>query len=282
MKIDDTSKGPSASGADSRRSINLLGVRIDAITESQCVERILDTLESGGGGWVVTHNLDHMRRLFRDTSFAELCEEADLRVADGMPLVWASRLQGTPLPERVAGSSLIWSLTEGAASRGRSVFLLGGEGDTSVQAARALCDRFPKLRIAGTDPAPIGFDKDPIQFERLKQRLIEGHPDIVYVALGSPKQEQVIAELRSSLPHTWWMGVGISFSFVCGDVKRAPRWVQRIGLEWFHRMTQEPGRLWKRYLREGVPFAIRMLTVSAVRRFAGNPTPPSALPKQRV
>ena len=271
MKSDHPVCEPELLNVDSLPSINLLGSRIDAVTESRCVECILNAVEAGRGGWVVTHNLDHMRRLFRDSEFAALCEDADLRVADGMPLVWASRLQGTPLPERVAGSSLIWTLSEGAANRGRSVFLLGGEGETSSQAAHTLRERFPILRIAGTDPAPIGFDKDPAQFEQLRQSLRDSQPDIVYVALGSPKQERIIAQLREVVPHAWWMGVGISFSFVCGDVKRAPRWVQRVGLEWFHRMAQEPGRLWQRYLCEGLPFAIRMFLTAAVRRFADRP-----------
>lgn len=251
--------------------IDLLGVRLDAITEDRCVDRILTAIDAGRGGWVVTHNLDHMRRLRRDPGFAAMCEGADLRVADGMPLVWASRIQGTPLPERVAGSSLILTLSAAAAEHGRSVFLLGGEGDSSTEAARTLRQRFPRLRIAGTDPAPIGFEKNEPRFDMLKQTLRRTQPDIVYVALGSPKQERIIEQLRDAAPGAWWLGVGISFSFVCGDVKRAPRWMQRIGLEWMHRMWQEPGRLWRRYLCEGVPFALSMFVSAAIHRIAGHP-----------
>lgn len=216
----------------------------------------------------MTHNLDHLRRLTLDGAFRSLCEQADIRVADGMPLVWASRIQGTPLPERVAGSSLIWTLSAAAAMRGKSIFLLGGDGESSSRAAEALQSKWPNLKVAGVDPAPVGFDRDAARLEQLRRRLIAAGPDIVYVALGSPKQEQLISELRSTLPHAWWIGVGISFSFVCGEVRRAPRWAQRAGLEWVHRLAQEPGRLWRRYLCQGIPFAARLFVSAALKRFA--------------
>lgn len=246
--------------------IYLLGFPLDALTEQQCIAHILGALAESSGGWVVTHNLDHLRRLHRDQSFAALCRDAELRVADGMPLVWASRIQGTPLPERVAGSSLIWTLTAQAARNGRSVFLLGGDGDTAEQAAATLKHHYPELTVAGTDPAPMGFDSDARQFEQLKRQLRQASPDIVFVALGSPKQEVIIQRLREAAPTAWWMGVGISFSFVCGDVIRAPRWIQRLGLEWMHRMAQEPGRLWRRYLFEGIPFALRLIGSAGWKR----------------
>ncbi len=269
MKSDLSATGvldiPPDLGDDSQR-VRLLGFPLDVVTETECVDRILNAIDKGRGGWVVTHNLDHLRRLVRDSGFAALCASAQLRVADGMPLVWASRIQGTPLPERVAGSSLIWTLTESAAKRGRSIFLLGGEGSASTAAGEALRARYPGLKIAGIDPAPIGFDKNIEYMEQLKRMLRKSRPNIVYVALGSPKQELIISQLREIVPNAWWMGVGISFSFVCGDVRRAPRWVQRIGLEWVHRMAQEPTRLWRRYLWEGVPFALRLLSSAARRR----------------
>lgn len=255
------------SARESSRRIELLGFPIDAMTETECIECILESIKGSRGGWVVTHNLDHLRRLANDRAFADLCDDSDIRVADGMPLVWASRLQGTPLQERVSGSSLIWTLTSAAASQDRSIFLLGGDGDTASEAARMLKSCFPSLKIAGADPAPLGFDRNVEQFEQLKLILKNAQPDIVYVALGSPKQEQIIHELRDLVPGAWWMGVGISFSFVCGEVKRAPRWMQQLGLEWMHRMAQEPGRLWKRYLVEGVPFGVRLLLSAATRRF---------------
>jgi len=246
--------------------VRLNGIPLHAITEQQCVQHIVDELAAGEGGWVVTHNLDHLRRLRADPSFATLCEEATVRVADGMPLIWACALQGTPLPERVAGSNLISSLSAAAAEHDRAIFLLGGDPGTAEAAAGVLHDRHPSLRIVGTSCPEPGFERRTREFDRLLNQLCKSRPDIVFVALGSPKQEQLISRFRQKLPATWWLGVGISFSFVCGSVKRAPVWVQNIGLEWAHRLAQEPRRLARRYLVDGLPFALRLLASSALQR----------------
>jgi N-acetylglucosaminyldiphosphoundecaprenol N-acetyl-beta-D-mannosaminyltransferase len=246
-------------------TIDLCGVRLHAITEAQCVEHILNGLDAGHGGVVVTPNLDHLRRCTRDLHFGALVAEADLVVADGMPLVWASALQGTPLPQRVAGSNLISSLSAGAAARQRSVFLLGGAEGTAKGAAEILRARHPDLKIAGTFCPQIGFESKPRQMADIVAMLTAAKPDIVYVALGSPKQEHLIAKLRVSLPDAWWLGVGVSFSFLTGHVKRAPMWMQRTGTEWLHRLCQEPRRLFRRYVVSGIPFALNLFTRSAIR-----------------
>jgi len=248
-------------------TVDLCGIEYAAITESQCISHVMDALHAGRGGWVVTANLDHMRRLMRDASYRQLCDGASLVVADGMPLIWASRVAGRPLPERVPGSSMVRTLSQAASKAKRSLFLLGGDADTAKRSAALLAEQCPGLTIAGTHCPPIGFEHDVEQMRQLRQRLIEANPDIVYVALGSPKQERLIADLRNDLPVTWWMGVGISFSFLCGDVRRAPRWMQKAGLEWVHRLCQEPRRLAKRYLFQGMPFAFELFVRSIVLRF---------------
>ena len=243
-------------------TIDLCGVNIHAISERQCVAQILRRSTSGRGGVVVTPNLDHLRRCRKDAEFAQLVSQADLVVADGMPLVWASRLQGTPLPGRVAGSDLISSLSASAAKTGKTLFLLGGDLGTADAAAAVLRQRHPDIQIVGTYCPSIGFEKDADKMRELTSAVLAAKPDIVFVALGSPKQERLIDRLRDRLPGTWWLGVGISFSFLCGNVKRAPNWMRRLGLEWVHRMAQEPGRLFKRYMVHGVPFAVRLLSGS--------------------
>jgi N-acetylglucosaminyldiphosphoundecaprenol N-acetyl-beta-D-mannosaminyltransferase len=258
--------------SDSSKSlpaIELNGVKLHAVTETQVINHILDALDEGRGGVVVTPNLDHLRRYCRDLTFGALIAEADLIVADGMPLVWASRLQGTPLPERVPGSTLISTLSAAAGQRKRSVFLLGGDAGTADLAAATLRQKYPQCVIAGTHFPPFGFQDNPKEMSAIIQKLSDSKPDIVYVALGSPKQEKLIARLRSILPNAWWVGVGNSFSFLAGRVKRAPVWMQRIGMEWVHRLCQEPKRLFKRYLVVGVPFAASLLTRSTLRG-AGN------------
>jgi exopolysaccharide biosynthesis WecB/TagA/CpsF family protein len=248
--------------------IDLCGVNIHAISERQCVAQILRRSTAGRGGVVVTPNLDHLRRCRQDSEFAQLVSQADLVVADGMPLVWASRLQGTPLPGRVAGSDLISSLSAAAAKTGKTVFLLGGDPGTADAAADVLRKRYPEIQIAGTYCPGVGFDKDADQMRELMSAVLSAKPDIVFVALGSPKQERLIERLRDRLPSTWWLGVGISFSFLCGNVKRAPEWMRKLGMEWVHRMMQEPGRLFKRYMVHGVPFAMRLLGGAMCRGLA--------------
>src|SRR5439155_13373333 len=128
---------------------------------------ILSELDAGRGGMVVTPNLDHLRRYTRDLSFGALIAEADLVVPDGMPLIWASRLQGTPLPQRVAGSDLISSLSAAAATRKRSIYLLGGSPGTADAAAKVLQAANPDLKIAGTLCPQIGFDGDDAEVDKI-------------------------------------------------------------------------------------------------------------------
>jgi N-acetylglucosaminyldiphosphoundecaprenol N-acetyl-beta-D-mannosaminyltransferase len=244
--------------------VELRGIGIHALSQAECVRYVLDELDRGRGGWVVTPNLDHLLRTTRDREFRELYSEATLRVVDGQILVWALALQRTPVPERVAGSDLISTLSEGAAARSRSVFLLGGNPGTAAKAAEVLKQRYPGLVVAGTECPPMGFDRDALAMARLSRRIHAAKPDIVFVALGSPKQELVIRHLRHDRPEAWWLGVGISFSFLAGEVQRAPRWMQRCGLEWLHRVGQEPGRLFRRYFVDGLPFAARLLCGAAV------------------
>jgi len=252
--------------------VTLVGVRIHAITEAECVGHVIESLAVGRGGWIATANLDHMRRLKNSAEFREIYAGASVVVADGMPLIWASRLQGEPLPERVAGSNLIHSLTAGAAANGRSVFFLGGDPGSAEAAAAQLVKDYPTLQVVGSHCPAVGFEQDPAQMQAMRRALEDARPDVVYVALGSPKQERLIRELHSLLPKAWWIGVGISFSFVSGDVRRAPVWIQRIGMEWLHRLLQEPRRLGARYLWHGPPYLLWMLMRALggrVRRWRG-------------
>ena len=255
--------------ADLLPTVCLPGLRLHAVTRAQCVEFVMAELAAGRGGALVTPNLDHLRRLQRDAGFRAVYDGARLHVADGMPLVWAAWLQGTPLPERVAGSDLTHDLAAGLARSGRRLFLLGGDPGTAEAAGRMLVAAHPGLVVAGTAcPAP-GFERDPAAMQALRDALVAAHPDLVYVALGSPKQERLVHELKPLLPCAWWVGVGISFSFVTGAVRRAPRWMRACGLEWVHRLAQEPRRLARRYLVDGIPFALRLLPACLVRRVRG-------------
>jgi N-acetylglucosaminyldiphosphoundecaprenol N-acetyl-beta-D-mannosaminyltransferase len=222
------------------------------------LDHLFDSLARGRGGWLITANLDFLRRHAREPAFRALYDAADIRVADGMPLVWAARLQGDWLPERVAGSSLVWLIAERAAREGRSLYLLGGEPGANRRASDVFREKFPGIRVIGASSPRIGSPPTAAEVEGIRAEMLRVRPDILLVGLGSPKQEELIRALRPALPATWMIGVGISFSFVSGDVRRAPGWMRRAGLEWVHRMAQEPGRLARRYLVHNLPFAFRL------------------------
>jgi N-acetylglucosaminyldiphosphoundecaprenol N-acetyl-beta-D-mannosaminyltransferase len=254
-------------GAPGLPTVDLLGFHFHRVTERECVDHILGELRGGRGGWVVTPNLDILRMLSVTRGLWEWFRQAELVLADGMPIVWLSRMLGTPLPERVAGSSLVTTLSARAAEEGRALFLLGGEPGAADAAASELRRRHPALRIAGIRCPPRGFEQDPEELRRIEAHVAATRPDIVYVALGCPKQERLIARLRSAAPGAWYLGVGISLSYLAGTVRRAPAWMRKCGLEWVYRMVQEPGRLARRYLRDDLPFALRVVGLALRARF---------------
>lgn len=245
--------------SDRPATVPLMGLEFSALSEGDTIEYVLDNVAGGRGGWLCTANLDIVRQFRGSAAVRELVSRASLIVADGMPLVWASGLQGTPLPERVAGSTLVVKLSAAAAAAGASIFLLGGNPGTAEAAASKLAEQNPGLHIAGTVCPPFGFEEQPDELARIERLVLDAAPDIVYVGLGFPKQELLIARLRAQSPNAWFVSCGISFSFVAGEVHRAPALVQRVGLEWLHRLVQEPKRLARRYLVQGIPFLFVLL-----------------------
>ena len=251
--------------------VHLDGTGFDRITEGEVVAVVRAAITAGRGGRIITPNIDILRQAQVNEQVKAYLDDANLIVADGMPLVWASKLSGTPLPERVAGSSLIWSLSDGLGRDGRSVFVIGGnpataaEPDGATRAAARLAATCPGLRIAGTLCPEYGFERDKTVFAEFRAAVRDAQPDLVFVGLGFPKQEKVITRLRPELPHTWFIGCGAAVNFVAGDVERAPRWMQRTGLEWAHRLSTEPLRLGGRYLRHDAPYALRLLATCARR-----------------
>lgn len=250
------------------RRMRVMGAPMDVTTEESAVEAIVDAAERGQGHWAITANLDHLRRYHSDPVQKGLIDDADLVVADGMPIIWASRLAGEPLPERVSGSSMVWSICQAAAARGLPVFLLGGDPGVAERAAQVFRDTHPELEIVGTACPPVGFEDDPQELQHLQRHIVETAPRIVFVALGFPKQDLLIQALRPFSPSASFLGVGISLSYVTGELSRPPLWLCNLGLEWACRLFQEPtGRLVRRYLVDGLPFATRLMSSAAARRF---------------
>ncbi len=253
-----------------RDTVSLMGVAIDRLTQRETVDRVIAELDSERGGWITTPNLDQLRIASRSPEIRELLAQADVSVADGMPLIWASALLGDRLPERVPGSDLIWTLTAALAGRGGDVQLIGGAGNAGAKAADILATQNPALRTCAHLPLQMNFDPaSPQDVNGVREALRASTPALAFVGLGFPKQERLIAAIRTDFPHTWFVGVGISFSFVSGEVRRAPRWMHALGLEWVHRLIQEPQRLARRYLLHDLPFALRLAGHVLARRLAG-------------
>jgi len=257
---------PAGSSSAIAATVSLMGLSLARTDRRALLDHLFTCLRERRGGWLITANLDFLCRYTRDAQMRELYDAADIRVADGMPLVWACRIQGDPLPERVPGSSLVWLLVERAAQEGRSIYLLGGAAGAHERAGKVLVDKYPGLNLCGSSSPRLGNPPSLADVEVVLADLAGLQPDILLVALGSPKQEQLIRALRKHLPATWMVGVGISLSFIAGDLKRAPRWVRKLGLEWVHRMWQDPARLARRYLVDDLPFAVYLFSRTLLLR----------------
>jgi N-acetylglucosaminyldiphosphoundecaprenol N-acetyl-beta-D-mannosaminyltransferase len=244
----------------------LAGLEFDRLAETEVVRQIIEASQAGRGGWVATPNIDICRQTRRDPAVRALVRGATLVVPDGMPLLWAARLRDDRLIERVTGSSLIFSLTSAAACSGRSIYLLGGQPGVPDLAGAELAGRYPGLKVAGAAAPPIGFDETSGGVLAVRDSLLLAAPDIVYVGLGFPKQERLIAQLAPALPRAWFIACGAAITFAAGALSRAPLWMQRSGLEWAFRLLSEPHRLFRRYLVNDAPYAAGLLASCAVKR----------------
>ncbi len=240
----------------------------DALTQQQVVNTVRAGWASGHGGSIIPVNIDVALAATRDRTLAELIARGSLVVADGMPLVWAARAKGDVLPERVAGSSLIAPLCAAAAADGRSVYLFGGAAGVPQRAAEALAARCPDLRVAGAQSPAFGFDDTEEGVRRAMAAVASAAPDLVFVGLGFPRQERLIERLRQELPTAWFLACGGGIAMTAGVVRRASPVLQRLGLEWLHRLAQEPRRLARRYLRDDLPFGLALVARSAAQRIS--------------
>ena len=255
---------PRHAGSPDRCS--LMGLPIDRVTEGEAIQRIVTACTSGRGGWVVTPNVDILRQIVRNEALRQTVEKATLRLVDGAPLVWASRVQHDPLPERIPGASFIWSLSEAAARSAIPIFLLGGAPGVAVKAGLVLQAQIPGLLVAGVHCPPLGFENSPEATAAITESIGAANPGIVFCGLGCPKQERLMSFLAEIFPHIWFLASGGSLDFIAGETTRAPEWMQNAGLEWMHRLTHEPRRLFTRYVVHDMPFALRLLARSTRER----------------
>jgi N-acetylglucosaminyldiphosphoundecaprenol N-acetyl-beta-D-mannosaminyltransferase len=220
---------------------------------------------------VATVNLDFLVGAQRNAELRAVLAASEMNVADGAPVVWLSRLLGRPVPERVAGTDLIPQLAAEAARSGLRVFFLGGEGGVSAEAAGRLAREHEGLQVAGwLEPprAPI----EALASDDMIAAVNDAHADVLLVALGNPKQELWIARHRHLMPTVMVLiGVGCVFDLLAGRARRAPRWMQRSGLEWLHRLAGEPRRLARRYVNDG-GWLLLACTRIVLERATGRPS----------
>jgi N-acetylglucosaminyldiphosphoundecaprenol N-acetyl-beta-D-mannosaminyltransferase len=230
-----------------RRRVRIGLIDIDAVRFGEALDAIADLVARRRGGSVFTPNVDHVVIAEHDPAFRDAYRQADLVFADGMPLIWASRLMGQLLPAKVSGSDLILPLAERGARAGWRFYLLGGAEGVAQAAAENIARRFGAT-VVGADAASLAVEADDPGTRAALGRIERSRPDVVLVALGAPKQEVWIHRHTPELRPAVAIGVGAGLDFVAGRVKRAPRWVSRSGLEWLWRLAREPRRLWRRYL----------------------------------
>ena len=223
--------------------LEIASVPIDPVDMDQAMRRLGHAMAHGGQVQVATVNMDFLVRAQRSGDLREVLGRTELNVADGMPVVWLSRLVGRPVPGRVAGADMAPLLVAEAAAQGAGVFLLGGEHGVAEEAAGRLRRQHPGLRAVHWHEPPRARLED-MDNERLVQLIADSGAELLLVAFGNPKQELWIDRFRHRLPGVAVaVGVGCVFDLWAARVHRAPTWMQRAGLEWFHRRAAEPRRL---------------------------------------
>lgn len=259
----------------SREIIIMLGIPVDNLTMDETMERILDLVDAFAQDqrprMVATVNVDFLVNTLKWFSIQpkhpellNILRRASLLTADGMPLVWTSKIIGTPLRERVTGADLVPRLAKEAAQHKKSIYFLGGKGDVGRRAADLLKKENPELIIAGTDSPFVHiegeklFDTDKDDAE-IVERINRSNADILLIGFGNPKQEVWFHRNRLKLNVAVTIGIGGTFEFITGSVARAPVWMQKSGLEWIFRITQAPKRLWKRYFIGVFKFSLMIL-----------------------
>lgn len=230
--------------------VKLLNTQVDNLSMDEAVIAIETLINNGRFNYVVTPNVDHIVKLEEDDEFKKVYEEANLVLTDGMPLIWISRMLKTPIKEKVSGSDIFPKICEMAAQRGYKIFLLGAAEGIANKAAENLRKKYPGLNIVGTYSPSYGFENKPEEIIKIIRVINESQPHILAVGLGAPKQEKFIYKFKNQLKVPVSLAIGASIDFEAGNVKRAPEWMQKSGLEWFYRFVKEPRRMYKRYFKD--------------------------------
>lgn len=226
-----------------------MNTQVDNLTMDETLGKINSIIESGAKGeYVVTPNVDHIVQLETDKELRDVYNNAALILTDGKPLIWISHWYHTPIKEKISGSDLFPKVCDLAARKGYKMFFLGAAEGVAQKAAENLSKKYSGLQVVGTYSPPMGFEKDKAEIDKIVKMIQASQPEILIVGLGCPKQEKFMYHYCKVLGVPLSFGLGASFDFEAGNIKRAPKWMADHGLEWLFRITQDPKRMAKRYL----------------------------------
>ena len=241
--------------------ITMMGCQIDNLTMEETLQKVDGFIQSGHPHQHVVVNVDKLVKAERDAELRRIINDCALINADGMPVVWASRLLGKPLKERVAGVDLFEALKRRSADKQWRVYLLGAREEVVSEVKRLYEMKYPGLTVAGYRNGYWSAEEEP----GVVAQITEARADLLFVAISSPKKEHFLGQYQGQMKIPFAMGVGGTFDVAVGRVKRAPVWMQKSGLEWFYRFLQEPRRMFRRYFIEDMGF-IRLFFKEALRR----------------
>lgn len=244
------------------RRVHLLGLPVDDLTMDETLAVIDDFVASRTVHQHVVVNVSKVVQANRDPGFRKVIEDCDLINVDGQPIIWAARLLGVPLRERVTGVDLMERLFERAGERGYRIYLLGARPEVVAAVARRVASEHPGAVVVGHQDGYWAAEHEGLVAERIHA----ARPDLLFVAISSPTKERFLARWKGMIEAPFVMGVGGSFDVYAGEVRRAPAGMRRFGLEWAYRIYQEPGRLWRRYAGDAPRFAWLVLRARLQRR----------------
>jgi len=244
--------------------VNILGCPFDAISFEETVKQVRLAVLHGKRIQIVPGSIDFVMKAKRDPVYTRELWNADLVIADGVPIVWAASLLGTPIRGRVSGTDLVWSCAEVSSDTGCVVALIGGISGVADRASKTMKQRYPKSKLYSVPtPFPLGIEEN----EELVRMIKKIDAKIVLVALGAPRQERWVQANLIRTKANVGIGIGGAFDIICGDMPRAPRWMRDNGFEWLYRLTQEPKRLGRRYFIEDSPFIFYLACEIIKKRF---------------
>lgn len=228
--------------------MKFMNTEIDNLNMHETLMAIDRIISKDRSAYVVTPNVDHIVQLETDKELQDVYKNASLILTDGKPLIWISKWYGTPIKEKISGSDLFPLICKLAARKGYRMFFLGAAEGVAAEAAKNLKRRYKNLEVVGTYSPPYGFEHNPNELKKIQDMITNVKPHILIVGLGCPKQEKFMYHHCKELNVPISFGLGASFDFEAGKIKRAPKWMADHGLEWLFRITQDPKRLAKRYL----------------------------------